>query len=88
MYSAVTLNNKKCIVTFKTVRTCCNILKISLGNLIFFFVVARLTYLEQMGMFKPTVGSSNNGFLLPSLILNVFDAEKKATPKCPGLVVS
>ena len=39
-------------------------------------------------MFKPTVGSSNNGFLLPSLILNVFDAEKKATPKCPGLVVS
>lgn len=31
-------------------------------------------------MFKPVIGSSNNGSVFPSLNLNVFNAEKKATP--------
>lgn len=81
------LYNKKCIITIKTVRIWCNILKISLCNLIFLMLLPKLTYSEQMDMFEPVVGSSNNGFLFPSLILDVFNAEKKSYTECPGLVV-
>lgn len=50
-------------------------------------LLPKLTYSEQMDMFEPVVGSSNNGFLFPSLILDVFNAEKKSYTECPGLVV-
>lgn len=38
-------------------------------------------------MFEPVAASLNNGFLFPSLILSVFNVEKKVTPNTQFLGV-